>query len=377
MDPVGGQITAEVAELLGDGGASLQVPGPAQKGDHGSDLASGVDARRLRSGRHLVHVGMPRLDEQRRSQGVGKGAVKAGCLASAADLADEVVVVDTGSKDRTKEIALQFGARVYDFSWVDSFAAARDESLRRATGDWAFWLDADDRLDDDNRERLRRLFAGLAGEPAAAVAQPAPVDEGGRQQQPNRLAQRPRQVRHRRVHRHHQVEAGDQRRRVQKTRRGSPQLVPEVRDRETAGQRRHLLAAELLLQGDQAHAGHRGQGGEPPQRHGAVAVPLVVRIALPADPHPETPGAVQAAPPFLDEGGVGAEIRDGGRDRGQGRAQQMRQAHQGGVDVERRPRRPLGDELIDALKGRKEREQDAGALQHDAAELGSSRRARS
>jgi glycosyltransferase involved in cell wall biosynthesis/Flp pilus assembly protein TadD len=83
------------------------------------------------------------------------------CLASAADLVDEVVVVDTGSTDRTRELAAQHGARVVDFPWCDSFAAARNESLRHATGVWIFWMDADDRLDEDNRARLRALFAGL------------------------------------------------------------------------------------------------------------------------------------------------------------------------------------------------------------------------
>jgi hypothetical protein len=83
------------------------------------------------------------------------------CLRSAADLVDEVVVVDTGSTDRTREAAARLGARVFDFPWVDDFAAARNESLRHATGDWVFWLDADDRIDEDNRRRLRALFAGL------------------------------------------------------------------------------------------------------------------------------------------------------------------------------------------------------------------------
>src|ERR1700730_15626481 len=71
------------------------------------------------------------------------------CLESAADLVDEIVVVDTGSTDRTKEVAARFGARIYDFAWVDDFSAARNESLRHASGDWIFWLDADDRLDED------------------------------------------------------------------------------------------------------------------------------------------------------------------------------------------------------------------------------------
>jgi tetratricopeptide (TPR) repeat protein len=87
-----------------------------------------------------------------------------GCLASVADLVDEIVVVDTGSTDRTREVAAGYGARVYEFRWVDSFAAARNEALRHATGDWVLWLDADDRLDEANRERLRALFDHLTPE---------------------------------------------------------------------------------------------------------------------------------------------------------------------------------------------------------------------
>jgi glycosyltransferase involved in cell wall biosynthesis len=69
-----------------------------------------------------------------------------GCLASAAPYVDEVVVVDTGSTDRTVEIAESFGAQVHHFEWVDDFAAARNESLRHATGEWVLQLDADERL---------------------------------------------------------------------------------------------------------------------------------------------------------------------------------------------------------------------------------------
>ena len=83
------------------------------------------------------------------------------CLDSAAGLCGETVVVDTGSTDRTVEIARERGARVASFAWVDSFAAARNASLRHARGDWVLWLDADDRLDAANRERLRALLADL------------------------------------------------------------------------------------------------------------------------------------------------------------------------------------------------------------------------
>jgi glycosyltransferase involved in cell wall biosynthesis len=91
----------------------------------------------------------------------------AACLESAADLFDEIVVVDTGSKDRTRDIARRFGARVFDFSWVDDFAAARNESLRHSTGDWIFWLDADERIDASNHAKIQRLFAELGKEKKA------------------------------------------------------------------------------------------------------------------------------------------------------------------------------------------------------------------
>jgi tetratricopeptide (TPR) repeat protein len=85
------------------------------------------------------------------------------CLESVADLVDEIVIVDTGSTDGTKGVAARFGPKVklFDFPWCDNFAAARNESLRHATGDWALWLDADDRLDEVNRQRLKNLLTTL------------------------------------------------------------------------------------------------------------------------------------------------------------------------------------------------------------------------
>jgi tetratricopeptide (TPR) repeat protein len=83
------------------------------------------------------------------------------CLESAAGLVDEMIVVDTGSTDRTREVAARAGARVFDFPWSGDFAAARNESLRHATAPWIFWLDADERLDAENRGRLGRLFDSL------------------------------------------------------------------------------------------------------------------------------------------------------------------------------------------------------------------------
>src|SRR5207302_346259 len=75
----------------------------------------------------------------------------------------------TGSTDRTKEIAASFGSKVkiVDFPWIDDFAAARNKALEHASGDFIFWMDADDRLDAENRDKLRQLFAQL---PDANVA---------------------------------------------------------------------------------------------------------------------------------------------------------------------------------------------------------------
>jgi cytochrome P450/predicted O-linked N-acetylglucosamine transferase (SPINDLY family) len=89
------------------------------------------------------------------------------CLNSAAHLVDEIVVVDTGSTDNTKAVATSMGARVVDFTWSEDFAAARNESLRHARGKWIFYLDADERIDPDNQQRLRDLFAGLEDENTA------------------------------------------------------------------------------------------------------------------------------------------------------------------------------------------------------------------
>ena len=83
------------------------------------------------------------------------------CMASVRGLFDEIVVVDTGSKDRTKEIALSFGARVIDFAWIDDFAAARNVALDHATGDYALWLDADDAIEPSQREKLEILLKQL------------------------------------------------------------------------------------------------------------------------------------------------------------------------------------------------------------------------
>lgn len=86
------------------------------------------------------------------------------CLSSVADIVDEIVIVDTGSTDRTKEIAAGFGARIYDFEWVDNFAAARNYSFSLGTCDYLLWLDADDVIEEADRVRFKALKASLSSE---------------------------------------------------------------------------------------------------------------------------------------------------------------------------------------------------------------------
>lgn len=96
----------------------------------------------------------------------------AACLRPVVDLFEEIILVDTGSTDRTREIATDFGAKVFDFPWNDSFADARNESLRHATGDWIFWLDADDRLDVKTYHELMDLFHDLPAKDKVAYVMP-------------------------------------------------------------------------------------------------------------------------------------------------------------------------------------------------------------
>jgi glycosyltransferase involved in cell wall biosynthesis len=91
------------------------------------------------------------------------------CLSSAAAYVDEIVVVDTGSTDRTVEIAKSFGARIHYFEWVHDFAAARNESLRHASGDWVLQLDADERLNLLESPRALREAAAVPGVDAYVV----------------------------------------------------------------------------------------------------------------------------------------------------------------------------------------------------------------
>lgn len=76
------------------------------------------------------------------------------CLKSIVGIADEIIVVDTGSIDNTKEIAQKYGAKIYDFKWVDDFSKARNYSISKATGDWILILDGDDEFEREDSPKL-------------------------------------------------------------------------------------------------------------------------------------------------------------------------------------------------------------------------------
>ncbi|MBQ2947947.1 MAG: glycosyltransferase family 2 protein [Clostridia bacterium] len=86
------------------------------------------------------------------------------CLQSVLGAVDEIVILDTGSTDGTKDIARKYTDRVYDYVWEDDFSAARNASLSLARKPYLLWLDADDVLDPPEREKLIALKRELNGE---------------------------------------------------------------------------------------------------------------------------------------------------------------------------------------------------------------------
>ncbi|MDJ0677767.1 MAG: tetratricopeptide repeat protein [Calothrix sp. MO_167.B42] len=82
------------------------------------------------------------------------------CLQSAKKLVDEIVVLDTGSTDKTPQIAREHGAKVHDFQWCNDFSAARNEALKYVTGDWVLVLDADETLVPGIMPQLKEAIQG-------------------------------------------------------------------------------------------------------------------------------------------------------------------------------------------------------------------------
>jgi glycosyltransferase involved in cell wall biosynthesis len=89
------------------------------------------------------------------------------CLKNAKALADEMIVVDTGSADRTADVATVFGARVFTYTWNDDFSAARNYSLEQATGDWILILDADEMIASKDHTSLKQQITEYKDKPTA------------------------------------------------------------------------------------------------------------------------------------------------------------------------------------------------------------------
>jgi len=79
------------------------------------------------------------------------------CLDSVKGIVDEIVLVDTGSTDKTLNIAQEYGAKIFHFNWINDFAAARNYSLVHSKGDWILYLDADERITKNSINELKKI----------------------------------------------------------------------------------------------------------------------------------------------------------------------------------------------------------------------------
>jgi glycosyltransferase involved in cell wall biosynthesis len=84
------------------------------------------------------------------------------CLSSVKDIVDEIIIVDTGSIDRTKEIASLYTEKIFDFKWINDFSAARNYSFSKAAMDYILWLDADDIIPLENKREFLTLKETLS-----------------------------------------------------------------------------------------------------------------------------------------------------------------------------------------------------------------------
>ncbi|MCR5773672.1 MAG: glycosyltransferase family 2 protein [Lachnospiraceae bacterium] len=98
-----------------------------------------------------------------------EAAILARCLDPLVSIADETVIVDTGSTDETKKIASRYTQKIYDLEWKDDFAAARNFAFSKCSCDYIYSADADEVLDEVNLERFKKLKSAL--DPSVDIVQ--------------------------------------------------------------------------------------------------------------------------------------------------------------------------------------------------------------
>ena len=84
------------------------------------------------------------------------------CLDSIAELVEEIIIVDTGSVDRTVEIVSNYTSKIYSYTWKDDFSDARNYSFSKATMDYCMWMDADDILEETQKDKFLQLKQTLS-----------------------------------------------------------------------------------------------------------------------------------------------------------------------------------------------------------------------
>ncbi|MBC8059647.1 MAG: glycosyltransferase family 2 protein [Clostridiaceae bacterium] len=90
--------------------------------------------------------------------------ILARCIDTIKDIVDEIIIVDTGSEDKTKDIAFSYSDKVFDFKWLNDFSIARNYSFSKATKEYVMWLDAGDILLENDRNKLIKLKQDMSSD---------------------------------------------------------------------------------------------------------------------------------------------------------------------------------------------------------------------